>query len=53
MSDKTDLRLAELERLRRAGKGILRPEAVVEAATDPKNVLHDQFEWDDGAAGQA
>ena len=31
----------------------LPPEAVVGTATDPNHVLHDSFEWDDGAAGHS
>jgi hypothetical protein len=31
----------------------LTPDAVVEVATDPDHVLHDSFEWDDGAAGHS
>ena len=29
----------------------LTPESVVQTAADPDHVLHDSFEWDDGAAG--
>ncbi len=31
----------------------LRPEAVLEAASDPDSPLHPHFEWDDGVAGHA
>lgn len=30
--------------------GLLRPEAIVEAAEDPNHILHTCFEWDDGKA---
>jgi hypothetical protein len=39
----------ELQRLKRADK--LLPDAVVKAARNPSNPLHDQFEWDDKVAG--
>lgn len=43
----------ELERIRLAGGGLLRPEDVVAAARPADSPLHDQFEWDDGrAAGE-
>ena len=29
------------------------PEAVVEVASDPNNILHAHFEWDDAKAGHA
>ena len=32
--------------------GTLSPHAVVDAARDPKNVLHPHFEWDDRAAAE-
>lgn len=32
--------------------GILSPESVVSDASDPSSPLHDEFEWDDGAAGE-
>jgi hypothetical protein len=41
---------AELERLRRANDGLLRPVDVVDAARSPKSVLHGQFQWDDSTA---
>ena len=41
----------ELERIGTAA--LLTPEAVVEAARDPRSPLHDQFQWDDEAAGEA
>lgn len=33
--------------------GILTSKLVVDEARDPKNPLHDRFEWDDGIAGEA
>lgn len=44
---------AELERIRLAAGGLLRPADVVAAARDPKSPLHSHFEWDDGAAAEA
>jgi hypothetical protein len=44
--------IGELEKIRREDDGILRPERVVEVATDPGHPLHQQFEWDDTIAGQ-
>lgn len=41
----------ELEKL--GTEALLTPETVVEAARDPRSPLHSQFEWDDGAAGEA
>jgi len=32
--------------------GRLTPKVVVEAARDPRNPLHNKFEWDDSVAGQ-
>lgn len=42
----------ELDRIREANGGGLRPESVVEAARDPENILHDCFEWDDSKAAE-
>lgn len=33
--------------------GRLSPAAVLDAARDPQSLLHDQFEWNDGAAAEA
>jgi len=44
--------LAELEALKKK-KGILRAEDVVDFARDETTALHEQFEWDDGAAAEA
>lgn len=41
-----------LARLAKAGRGILTPDAVVEAASDPGSPLHDYFEWDDTEAAR-
>lgn len=41
---------AELERIRLAHSGLLRPEDVVAAARPRDSLLHDQFEWDDSEA---
>lgn len=42
-------RLRELEDV----NGLLLPERVVEAAKDPNDVLHAEFEWDDAKAAHA
>jgi hypothetical protein len=42
----------ELERLKEANGGILKPEAVVEFARDPATALHSRFTWDDGEAAR-
>ena len=42
---------SELEKL--DGQGGITPEAVVGVASDPNNVLHAHFEWDDAKAGHA
>lgn len=41
---------AELKRLADEHDGVLQPEAVVAAASDPDSPLHAQFEWDDTLA---
>lgn len=41
----------ELEKL--GTEAVLTPETVVEAARNPRSLLHSQFEWDDGTAGEA
>lgn len=43
----------ELERIARKHNGILRPADVVGEARDPRNILHDVFEWDDTVAAEA
>lgn len=40
----------ELEEIRDANDGLLRPEDVVEFAKDKKTALHNEFEWDDTEA---
>lgn len=40
----------ELERIRIKSGGLLRPEAVVEAARNPKSPLHSRFCWNDRKA---
>ena len=42
---------AELDRIRRRS-GELTPAAVVEAAADPQNPLHGEFDWDDSEAAR-
>lgn len=39
-----------LERIRGKNHGQLRPRDVVDEARNPKHVLHNHFEWDDGLA---
>jgi hypothetical protein len=43
--------LKELEHIRKQGKGILYPDAVVEFATNEETALHPKFEWDNNIAG--
>lgn len=40
----------ELEKIRKAHKGILRPGDVVAFAKNPKTALHERFEWNQDAA---
>jgi len=42
--------IAELNAIAEAHNGILRPEDVVQAASDPHSPLHPLFDWDDGEA---
>jgi hypothetical protein len=42
--------IAELNAIAEAHDGILRPEDVVQAASDPRSPLHPLFDWDDGVA---
>ena len=49
MTPKTAI-LAELEAIQKRHRGLLRPEDVVEFATDPDTALHAQFTWDDDEA---
>ncbi len=51
---KTKERLRALKKIQRADpEKLLRPEAVVEAASDPEHPLHDDFDWDDASAAHA
>jgi len=50
MTDKAKIK--ELERIRKANKGFLRPVDVVTAARSESSPLHDWFEWDDGKAAE-
>jgi len=50
MADHRQEVIEELESIREAAGGILKPEDVVERARDEENVLHSQFTWDDGVA---
>lgn len=43
----------ELKRIADNNKGVLRPKKVVEIAKNPKNILHNCFEWDNSKAGAA
>ncbi len=43
---------ARLELQKLADAGNLTPRATVDAARDPANPLHEQFEWDNGIAGE-
>lgn len=43
---------AELEALRRASGGMLKPTDVVKFAKSPKTALHKFFEWDDSKAAK-
>lgn len=40
----------ELKRIAEQASGLLTPDAVVAAAKDPANPLHEEFEWDDAVA---
>lgn len=44
-------KLSALEQIREASQGLLTPQAVVEAAGDPRNPLHSEFTWDNDQAG--
>jgi hypothetical protein len=45
--------LIKLEkRVKAGGLAELRPQDVVDAARDPKHILHDQFTWDDAEAAE-
>lgn len=42
-----------LQQLERTADGVLTPTVVVEDASNPESILHDQFEWDDAKAAHA
>jgi hypothetical protein len=42
----------ELERVKTAGRGMLKPKAVVDAARPARNPLHSLFQWDDTKAAE-
>lgn len=43
----------ELERIKKAGNGLLEPANVVEAARNEASPIHDHFEWDDAVAAES
>lgn len=45
-----NLKAQELEHIRAAHGGLLKPEDVVDFARDPNTALHSEFEWDDSLA---
>jgi hypothetical protein len=47
-----DVRKAELESIRAAHGGVLKPEHVVEFARNKRTALHSAFEWDDDVAAE-
>lgn len=49
MRDKLTLE-EELKRIAKKHSGVLTPESVVATAVDPKNPLHNEFEWNNDAA---
>lgn len=42
----------ELAKLQKSKNDLLEPENIVDAARDPRSVLHPHFEWDDSAAAE-
>ena len=52
MSKKPNSIVEELDRIARGHGGLLKPEYVVDAASDPESVLHDRFTWDDSDAAR-
>jgi hypothetical protein len=50
MTDHRQLVNEELEQIRRANGGLLRPEDVVKFARNKRTALHGEFEWDDAKA---
>lgn len=45
--------IKEMHALAVANSEVLDPMAVVERARDPRSAMHDEFQWDDGAAAEA
>ena len=52
MKDLTKARYNELDRLIKKHGGKLKRSDIVKRAENPKNPLHDYFDWDDAVAGQ-
>lgn len=50
MTEHRELIRSELEQIRRAHGGLLRPEDVVSFARNKRTALHSEFEWDDDKA---
>jgi len=50
MTEHRQLVNEELEQIRRANGGLLRPEDVVKFARNKRTALHSEFEWDDAKA---
>jgi len=50
---KKDKIIAELKKISKKNKGILKPEVVVKTAENKNNILHNYFEWDNDKAGHA
>ena len=53
MISKAEILKTELEKIRKSCGGILKPEAIVDAAREKSSPLHCYFEWDDTAAAKA
>jgi hypothetical protein len=49
---KTPAIVSELEMIRNRAGGVLKPNDVVDFASDPSTALHAQFEWDDSEAAR-
>lgn len=52
MSKQASKIVAELKRIAQENDGVLKAEAVVEAARPPASPLHNSFEWDDNEAAE-
>jgi len=50
VSEHRELIRSELEQIRCANGGLLRPEDVVKFASNKRTALHNEFEWDDAKA---